>query len=374
MSGEWCTIESDPGVFTELAERYGVRGVQFAEIYDFSQEGVDELISEYKNVYGVIFLFKFTEKTRSSYYSQPQKAPQEMFFANQVINNACATQAILSIILNRRDVDIGAHLEEFKGFSSSFDPMTKGLVIGNSEVLRSAHNSFRPNSSLEIADPKDSGNSKGDAFHYICYVPFEDSVYELDGLAPGVVNLGSLKNGDFGDFSGSGVSALYDKPRLWVSRVIAEVKRRIDLQNVDGSQEEIRFSLMAVVPDKITTAEKRIQELKKTKKASLVKLLSLNEEFSTDEEDFSEEELELDELEAFLASVPDNPDEIKQEISKIRQEISINLSLIQNEKLNRQVWKKENERRRHDFLPFVLTLLRHASKKGLLVKKLSQLQ
>jgi ubiquitin carboxyl-terminal hydrolase L5 len=48
------------------------------------------------------------------------------------LQNACGTQAVLSIVLNRPDIEIGPQLEEFKEFTAAFPPDLRGEALSNS--------------------------------------------------------------------------------------------------------------------------------------------------------------------------------------------------------------------------------------------------
>ena len=48
-------------------------------------------------------------------------AADDLFFAAQTIQNACGTQALLSVLLNKADqVDLGSQLSDFKEFTGAF--------------------------------------------------------------------------------------------------------------------------------------------------------------------------------------------------------------------------------------------------------------
>ena len=179
-------------------------------------------------MYGLIFLFKYNAGEAPSAPVSDDVNGNGVFFASQVIQNACATQAILSILMNCPDtVALGDTLSNLKGFTEDFDADLKGMAIGNSETIRDAHNSFaRP----EPIVAENSAPSKDDeAFHFVAYVPVNGRLFELDGLKRGPID-----HGEIGDTS------------TWLDKVCPVIRARIEKY----AASEIRFNLMALVRNK----------------------------------------------------------------------------------------------------------------------------
>lgn len=84
----------------------------------------------------MIFLFKYpTGETKTSEPkdgSYDHAAAETNFFAAQTIQNACGTQALLSVLLNKDgEVDIGPQLREFKDFTSSFPAEVRCMIYSS---------------------------------------------------------------------------------------------------------------------------------------------------------------------------------------------------------------------------------------------------
>ena len=129
MSGGWNTIESDAGVFTYLLDNLGVKDVQFEELLALDPA----FLQQHSPVYGVIFLFRWTQQGAPTGLARDgsfdYQAADELFFAAQTIQNACGTQALLSVLLNTDEqrVDVGPQLKEFKDFTASFPAEVRPL-------------------------------------------------------------------------------------------------------------------------------------------------------------------------------------------------------------------------------------------------------
>eukprot|EP01006_Ploeotia_vitrea_P048251 TRINITY_DN67210_c8_g9_i1.p2 TRINITY_DN67210_c8_g9~~TRINITY_DN67210_c8_g9_i1.p2 ORF type:complete len:313 (-),score=44.09 TRINITY_DN67210_c8_g9_i1:1028-1966(-) len=280
MSG-WCTIESDPGVFSELMQQIGVKGVLCEEVYSLEDTSLLESI---KPVYGLIFLFKWKDKAQDNSEEFPQ-----VYFAQQKISNACATQALINILLNCTDkVDIGGTLKSFLEFTQGLDAETRGIAIGNSEEIRQAHNAFarHQNFTFEEKIAKDDD----DVYHFIAYIPKDGCVFELDGLKKGPVLVGEYAADN------------------WLEIANSAIQQRISGYKTG----EIHFNLLALCNDPLPAMQEELKNLS-----------------------------------------PD--DEAKRLVLKER------MAKIET---RWQQWKSENRRRRHNYIPFIVSLLQLLSERG----------
>lgn len=299
-AGDWCLIESDPGVFTELINKFGVKGCQVEELWSLDADQFENL----KPIHGLIFLFKWMKDEEPSGPVVLDTRLEKIFFAQQVINNACATQAIISILLNCKhpDISLGPTLTEFKEFCQTFDANMKGLSLSNSQTIRSVHNSFARQNLFEF-DAK-AATKDDDVYHFVSYLPIDGRLYELDGIREGPIDLGPIPA---------------DKDWLDVVRPVIEKRMK------KYSEGEINFNLMAIISDRKTKYERKVQKIEK--------------------------QLEESGMET---------DSQQEELSRLR-------LLIEEEERKRKRYQVENIRRKHNYLPLIVEMLKVLAKEGQLL-------
>ena len=114
------------------------------EIYDLgSVPLVAPLDGASPSALGFIFLFKWIEDRRArrklieedALLVKDQDTINSIFFAQQIVPNSCATHALVSILLNCPDCELGPTLSQLKRHVAGMDPETKGLAIGNCPEL-----------------------------------------------------------------------------------------------------------------------------------------------------------------------------------------------------------------------------------------------
>ena len=284
LTDSWLELESDPGLFTLLIEDFGCKGVQVEEIYDLQKPNLID-----GTVYGFIFLFKWLEERRSRLrdrynptyslhknngsgssggsstngekpsqpvYIEDENLINSIFFATQIIPNSCATHALLSVLLNSSNVELGPVLNRIKEHTTNMNPDNKGYAIGNTPELAIVHNAHASVHDLPDGEKISAGTTaraaqqrgavvSQDSFHFVSYVPINGRLYELDGLKRCPIDHGPIE---------AGVEWSEKFCKIITARIAQETQNS---NSADAGAHDIRYNLMAVVPDR------RVQYLSK---------------------------------------------------------------------------------------------------------------
>lgn len=174
--------------------------------------------------------------------------------------NSCATHALLSVLLNCPNIHLGTTLSRLKMHTSGMCPENKGWAIGNTPELACAHNSHAMPQAKRRQDKNTgvtTGRFTGEAFHFVSYMPINGRLFELDGLKPYPMDHGPWKENE-----------------EWTEQFRRVITDRLGISTGEQLQ-DIRFNLMAVVPDRRLAISHKLTMLKTNRQIVLEALQQL---------------------------------------------------------------------------------------------------
>lgn len=164
------------------------------------------------------------------------------------------------MLLNCPNIHLGNTLTRLKLHTMGMNPENKGWAIGNTPELACAHNSHAMPQAKRRQDKNtgvSTGRFTGEAFHFVSYVPINGRLFELDGLKPYPMDHGPWKENE-----------------EWIEKFRRVITDRLGMTNGEPPQ-DIRFNLMAVVPDKRLAISHKLTMLKTNRQIVLEALQQL---------------------------------------------------------------------------------------------------
>ncbi len=208
------------------------------------------------------------------------------------------------------------------------------MALESADVIRLAHNSFAHPEPFEYEEV--AAKEGDDVFHFISYLPFKGNVYELDGMQKGPVLIGPVEPG-----------------KDWLDVARDAIQKRMQ----EYTTSEIHFNLLAIVGDRKEILEYELHK-DQVMKAHIGKILG----YPADQPDPAPADLEK--YKSDIESLPKDLKDLASLYGTLQARIHEHQLLLQYEEDKRKKWHAENQRRRHNYLPFVFEFLKLLAAKG----------
>jgi len=219
-----------------MIARLGVQNIDVEEMVSIDEEGAANFGGR---IHGFVLLYKYKRDPAD----RTVVTDSDLYFANQVVGDACATQARVNLLLNCPDVNIGDMLRRFQDFTAGLDPCTRGEMIGQSQELREVHNSFARPACFSFEDRKRSADD--DAYHFVAYTVRNEILWELDGLEEGPVFVEPVESATW---------------TFTAMQAIRAKTQRIAAVDTHGSGQGISFALLAVCDAELPRLQAQLAE------------------------------------------------------------------------------------------------------------------
>lgn len=296
------------------------------------------------------------------------------------MENACASLALLNIILNIDEIELGDHLSQFKDFTKDFSPPLRGLALTNFEYLRKLHNSFARKSemmdsdlalmdsmkshksrkrkhSISADDDDDNDGLEEECFHFIAYIYRGGHVWELDGIKRAPVKLDVCSQSDWTRYAAPQIQARMARYN--------DASAAASHGDGDGNGEEIRFSLLGVCADPSVQLRAKRDALNAEFGRADPRCHDYGHCHHLDHHPEQEQEQEQEQQQK-KHDIPDydfeNMKERNERLAEIRSVETSLADLAGRE----ETYKRYAARRRHEYMPFTTTFLEILHRKDLL--------
>ena len=108
-----------------LIRKLGVRGLEVTELY-----GIEPSETDHLNPHGLVFCYLCDDDAgaEGGFQEEDELADpdaRDVWFANQLSDDACASLAVLNVLFNCRGVDLGPALREFAADTEKMSPVVR---------------------------------------------------------------------------------------------------------------------------------------------------------------------------------------------------------------------------------------------------------